>query len=256
LTANAIVVGKGATPALFLHCSLASHQAIAPLASALPNLTGTCMDLLGHGANPPPDGPNDLRANANAAAALWKQAGWVVGHSYGAAVALRFALDHPERVSRLVLIEPVLFAAAAGGAGLAQLEKDFAPIAQAFSADDMETAARNFMALWGNETPWSKVPAQLRAYATARMGFIAESAADLEEDATGILSGAGLENLNVPTLLIRGKTTHPVIAEIHDALEHRLPNAAQAMISGAGHMAPVSHSADVADAIKVWAAGD
>ncbi|HZJ70326.1 MAG TPA: alpha/beta fold hydrolase, partial [Planctomycetota bacterium] len=34
----------------------------------------------------------------------------LVGHSYGAAVALRAALDRPERVRALVLYEPTLFA--------------------------------------------------------------------------------------------------------------------------------------------------
>lgn len=36
----------------------------------------------------------------------------VIGHSFGATVALRLALERPELVRSLVLVEPVLFAAA------------------------------------------------------------------------------------------------------------------------------------------------
>ncbi len=242
-------VGQGGTPALLLHCALAAHQAILPLAIKLPGLMATCMDLLGHGASPTPDGPNDLEANAAAAATVWQGPGWVIGHSYGAVVALRFAANHPEKVTRLILIEPVLFAAAGKGTGAAQFAKDFAPIGAAFDAGDMESAAQHFMGLWGDGTPWAKVPAPVRAYATARMGFIAESAADLEGDQTGLCAAGALEGLDCPVTLIRGSETHPIIADIHDALETRLPQARQHVIKGAGHMAPISHIDAVTEAI-------
>lgn len=250
MTAHAITIGQGGTAAVLLHCSLASHQAIVPLAKMLPDLTCTCMDLLGHGKSAAPAGPNDLAANAGAVADIWRGPGWVIGHSYGAAVALRFALDQPTRVTRLILIEPVLFAIAQKTAGYAQFRSDFAPIGQAFASGDMDAAAMHFMALWGDGTPWAQVPPALRAYATARMHFIAQSAADLEDDKSGICAAGELERLTIPVTLIRGETSHPVIAAVHDALARRLPNVSQHVISGAGHMAPLSHTADVADIIR------
>jgi lipase len=39
----------------------------------------------------------------------------LIGHSFGATVALRLAIEAPERVASLTLIEPVLFAAAPDG---------------------------------------------------------------------------------------------------------------------------------------------
>jgi len=250
VTAFSTIKGQGPTQALLLHCSLASHQALLPLASQLPDLTCTCMDLLGHGANPAPDGPNDLAANTAAAAAVWQGPGWVIGHSYGAAVAVRFALDHPDRVTRLILIEPVLFAAAKESAGYAQFQQDFIPIDQAFAAQDMDLAAHRFIALFGDGTPWADVPAPLRAYAAKRMGFIGESAQDLEDDQTNITGAGILEALDIPTLLIRGADCHPVMTAVHDALARRMPQAKQHVIDGAGHMAPITHTADVAAVIK------
>lgn len=253
MTPFAATIGQGETPALLLHCSLASHQAIVPLANALPDLRCTCMDLLGHGANPAPDGPNDLQTNAAAAQRVWDGPGWVIGHSYGAAVAVRFALNHPDRVTRLVLIEPVLFAAARDSAGYAQFQKDFIPIGDAFDSRDMDAAAQHFMALWGDGTPWSKTPEKLRNYAAKRMPFIAESTGDLEHDRSGIFALGALEQLAMPTILIRGETTHPVISDIHAALARRIPDATQHVVVGAGHMAPISHTADVAAIVQALA---
>lgn len=250
MTVHSVTIGAGDTPALMLHCALASHQAIVPLARLFPGLTSTCMDLLGHGMNQPPDRPNSLAANAAAAADLWTGPGWVTGHSYGAAVAIRFALDHPDRVTHLVLIEPVLFAAASHAAGYAQFRKDFIPIGEAFAANDMDRAAQHFIALWGDGTPWADVPKPLRDYAVHRMDFIAQSAADLEEDQSGMCAAGVLEELNIPVTLIRGATSHPVIADVHDKLAECLPNATQHVVAGAGHMAPITHTADVADIIK------
>lgn len=207
------------------------------------------MDLLGHGASPTPVGANDLAANAAAAKAVWQGPGWVIGHSYGAAVAVRFALDHPDRVTRLVLIEPVLFALADGTQAQAKFQQDFLPVSAALAQDDLETAARHFMAIWDDRIPWQAIPPAMRAYAADRMPFIRDSAADLEQDQTGIGAAGVLEDLHVPTTLIRGENTHPVIAAVHDCLAARLPSAAQRVIADAGHMAPLTHAEAVAKAI-------
>ncbi|RMH39478.1 MAG: alpha/beta hydrolase [Deltaproteobacteria bacterium] len=67
-------------------------------------------DLRGHGrSDVPPSGydvATQARDLAGVVACLPRVA--LVGHSYGALIALRFALDHPNRVDRLVLVEAPL----------------------------------------------------------------------------------------------------------------------------------------------------
>lgn len=69
-------------------------------------------DLRGHGrSSATPDG-YDVATQARDLAALTAdyqpEPMTLVGHSYGALIALRFALDHPERVGKLCLVEAPL----------------------------------------------------------------------------------------------------------------------------------------------------
>jgi pimeloyl-ACP methyl ester carboxylesterase len=69
-------------------------------------------DLRGHGKSARVRDGYDVRSMARDLGAVAGEAGAapfdLVGHSYGALVALRFALDHPSRVRRLVLVEAPL----------------------------------------------------------------------------------------------------------------------------------------------------
>jgi pimeloyl-ACP methyl ester carboxylesterase len=75
-------------------------------------------DLRGHGRSAPARTGYDLRTMAGDLAALTGDLGPdpfdLVGHSWGALVALRFALDQPARVRRLVLVEAPLPPSRAG----------------------------------------------------------------------------------------------------------------------------------------------
>lgn len=69
-------------------------------------------DLRGYGESAARPGEPDLADEAAIVGALAACAGGridLVGHSYGGAVALRFALEQPELVRSLTLIEPVAF---------------------------------------------------------------------------------------------------------------------------------------------------
>lgn len=79
---------------------------------ALANLTAFAVDLFGHGESDRPfDADYGIAAQAEyldrALTALRVSKAAVVGLDLGGAVALRFAAAHPERVDRLVLINPV-----------------------------------------------------------------------------------------------------------------------------------------------------
>lgn len=72
--------------------------------------TVIALDRPGHGWSQAPDGPLGLAENAAALRALLDSLGarhaTLVGHSYGAAVALRAAIEAPERVGHVVAVTP------------------------------------------------------------------------------------------------------------------------------------------------------
>jgi lipase len=174
----------------------------------------------------------------------------VVGHSSGAVIALRVALERPELVRTLTLIEPVLFAAAraADAPAYADHVTRFAPVMRAFADGDMMAAAAAFHGVWGSGAFAAQSP-DVRAYMAARMPLIAAMNGGLTDDSGGVLSYMRLESLGIPVLLIEGDQSPPVIAAIHDELARRLPQVTRVAVPGAAHMLPLTHAAQVAAAI-------
>lgn len=246
------VFGTGPQPALALHCSLAHSGEWAGLAPLLlPQLTLTAPDLPGHGRSAPWDGTVDLHALATAVATgLAAQTGPqdVIGHSFGATVALRLALERPDLVRRLILIEPVLFCAARGTPAFAAYERQHLPFAAALQAGNIEGAAGLFQLIWGSG-PLEALPEPQRRYILDRTPLIAAQNPALIEDAGGLLRPFRLEALVRPVLLLEGAASPPVIGAILDALSHRLPDNRRVSVPGAGHMLPLTHPAEVAGAI-------
>lgn len=91
--------------------SLVWSEVLLPIAAA--GFRVIAPDLLGHGfSDKPPDGEYTIEAQARMIVHLMDHLGveraTLVGNSYGAAVAATCALDYPERVERLVLVDAVI----------------------------------------------------------------------------------------------------------------------------------------------------
>lgn len=163
----------------------------------------------------------------------------LIGHSIGGTVALRLAVAAPGRVRSLTLIEPVLFAASRSGH---DLDDELAALT---AAGEMEAAARLFLGVWGAPGGFEALPRSLQQAAVALMPLVLETDGALSADVHSILRPGGLEAVQAPALLIAGADSPPVVGEILDTLVARLPHARRAMVAGAGHMAPVTHPAEV-----------
>lgn len=245
---HSVTVGKGA-PLVMIHCMLARHEALLPLADAIGG-SATLFDLPGHGRSGGWDGRHDYQTLVvDAAAACCDGPTHLIGHSFGATAALRLAVERPEHVSRLTLIEPVYFAAARGTLEHAAHARMFRPFIGAMLRGEEAEAARLFNQLWGT-TDWSGIPARLQDYLIDRIHLIVAAGATIEEDACGITSKARLESLDIPVTLIAGEQTQPVISAIHRVLAARIPHAANHVVAGAGHMIPLTHAQAVADIIR------
>ncbi|HYG99655.1 MAG TPA: alpha/beta hydrolase [Terriglobales bacterium] len=97
------------TPIVFLHGITDSWHSFEPVFPFLPaDVRAIALSLRGHGDSSRPDQgytPSHMAADVNAAlAALGISRTVVVGHSMGSYVSQRLAIEHPGRVSGLVLI--------------------------------------------------------------------------------------------------------------------------------------------------------
>ena len=250
--------GTGSRRIFAVHCSLAHSGAWRGLAEALTeDVTLTGFDMLSHGRSPDWDGAGDFQsANVAAGLALLEREAApvdLIGHSFGATVALRMAQARPELVRSLVLIEPVLFAVTRQEAPELQaaLEAKEAPFNALFEAGDVEQATRLFNRMWGTGTPkWADMPEPARAAMVRAMQAVPKSYDTLYLDDKGLLEPGALDPVSMPVLLLSGGASQPVMPLINEGLARRLPLAQTQVVAGAGHMLPITHAALTAQILR------
>lgn len=246
-------------PVLALHCSLAHGGAWAGLAGHLSGWQLVAPDLPGHGQAPDWDEKSDLHADATEGA-LGILRGLptpvpVIGHSFGATVALRLALEHPELVERLILFEPVLFAAArlAGGPAFGAYELAHRDFKTLYHAGDRAAAAAEFQSIWGTGESLADLTERQRDNIIRRINLVEAQNSVLIDDNAHMLDPGRLEGATLPVLLVEGALSPPIIPAIHTELARRLPQVHRARVEGAGHMLPITHAADCAELVAGFA---
>ena len=245
-------------PVLALHCSLAHAGAWSGLAAALNGVTITATDAPGHGRAEDWLPGTDMHALATAQSiAMAESLGQgapidLIGHSFGGTVALRIAVERPDLVRSLTLVEPVIFAAgkAVDSGAYERFRTDHLGFAALVEAGDHEAAAALFHSHWGSGEALADLPERTRAYMIGRIHLIVEQNPTLLDDAAGILRPGGLEAVDVPVLLIEGADSPAIIDAVHRGLAQRLPQATRLVVPGAGHMVAISHAATIAASVQ------
>jgi haloacetate dehalogenase len=170
--------GSG-TPLLLLHGFPETHLMWHRVAPALAEeFTVVCADLRGYGASGKPPSTPDHTPYSKSAMALdmvrmMEAQGFprfsVAGHDRGGRVAYRMALDHPDRIERLAVLDIIPTGEALGRADarfalafwpwslLAQPE----PLPERLIAADPETVVADALANWGSAR--SSFPPEVRA---------------------------------------------------------------------------------------------
>lgn len=166
----------------------------------------------------------------------------LVGHSYGAAVALAAALAHPGRVRALALYEPTLFSLieqqgpspnAADG-----IRNAVIAAGAALDAGDADAAARHFIDYWMWEGAWDKTPAQRKPPIVASIANVRRWAHALTTEPTPLEAFRALE---VPVLYMVGKRSTASAHGVAKLLATVLPRAEFVEFDQLGHMGPVTH---------------
>ncbi|MEO7151712.1 MAG: alpha/beta fold hydrolase, partial [Burkholderiaceae bacterium] len=161
--------GPGAHPAVVCLHSNASSSAQWRDLMALLAPTRHVLAPDSYGAGKSPEWPSDRTIALADEAALIEpvlaRAGTplvLVGHSYGAALALVVALARPQRLAALVLYEPTLFglidAQSAPPNDADGIRGAVAAAARALDAGDRDAAAGHFIDYWMGPGSWAATP--------------------------------------------------------------------------------------------------
>ena len=158
----------------------------------------------------------------------------LLGHSSGGATAFVFALRYPERVRRLVLIEPTLLALLPPETGAAVVAGSLA-VAAAGEAEGPEAALRTALAFTGGEA-WRTLDAEAQA---RRLGTMASCAAIVGPHFRGLcelaVTDADVRGLRPPTLLLYGANSFPFEADIAARLRALRQDLPLVNVADAGH---------------------
>lgn len=240
------------------------------------------FDRPGHGySERPPDAPLTLEVNARllhaAVRALGVERPLLVGHSYGGAVALRYALDYPDDVAGVVTLGGAAFPS--GGlphprvalpglplVGPLYLHAVRLPLERLAAAEDPARPAGPLAEEVGAErerpagaAPPGGVDAPSPAYAAVLRALgarPAQGAAQAEEmravDADLAAQAPRYPTLRVPLTIVAGGADRIVEPERHAVpLQQAVPDARLVVLPDAGHWLHHTHPAAVLAAIRV-----
>ena len=199
---------------------------------------------------PPPVSMGDHAADAAALLDhLGIQRAHIAGHSTGASIAAQLALDHPETVHTLTLLEPTLVSLPLGQAFLGAA----GPVFEAYRSGDHSGAFAMFVAA-ASGLDWDACRALLEERIP---GVVAQSIRDADTF-FGVELPAMTEwkfdakqagTIHRPVLSVLGAETQPLWVEIAEFLRSSLPHVEERMIDRVGHLLQIQRPEPVAEAM-------
>ena len=244
-------VGSAAGPALVLvHDGVmgaATWDAVWPALCARFHVVR--YDRRGKGRSPAPTAPFSQVADL---AALLADRGvaraTVVGSSAGGALALDFALAHPDRVERLILLGPVVGGMPTSEHFQARERANFAPLIE---RGDVEAAA-----VLQAEDRYALAPGSTEARRTV-LAYLRRNPQNLRgaltdgrfQERPAVPAAARLGEVHVPTLILVGESDIPDVQAHAGAIELGVGSARREVVAGAGHLPQLEQPALVADRV-------
>jgi len=194
--------------------------------------------------------PVSIAEHAADAAALLEHVGvqraHIAGHSTGASIGAQLALDFPEKVHTLALLEPTLVSLPLGGAFL----EAAGPVFEAYESGDHSRAFAMFVSA-ASGLEWERCRALLEERIP---GVVTQSINDADtffgvelpavtEWTFGPEQAAAIRR---PVLSVIGAETQPLWVEIAAFLRSSLPHVEECTIDGVGHLLQIQRPGPVA----------
>lgn len=177
----------------------------------------------------------------------------LVGHSYGAAVALMAALARPDRVRALALYEPTLFSLIdAQGPPPNAADGIRAAVGLASAALDRghrDAAAEAFIDYWMGDGSWAGTPEPRKQAIAASIVNVRRWGHALFSEPTPL---AALRRLDIPVLYMVGGRSTASAHGVADLMLSALPDVQTLRFDELGHMGPITHPEKVNAAIEAF----
>lgn len=179
----------------------------------------------------------------------------IVGHSTGGAIGLAFALKFPDRVRRLVMIEPTVLSGLPPEVAAEIRDAAETTVAHARRGDH-RAAVASVLELMGGDG-WRNLPPQAKDKTLDAMAPVAEVAGPHVQALLDLsLTDQQLTDLRTPALLIYGQST-TIFFESHIAARFAelRPDIEQIVVDGAGHNSQLERHEVVGPRIAAFLAG-
>jgi len=175
----------------------------------------------------------------------------VVGHSSGASIAMQLALDAPDRVQSLALLEPVV---ASGPIAEEFGRSEVGPAFGRYAAGDRAGAVDLFMRAVGGPEHAAVVEQRLGASALRQVLVDADTFFQTEgPSAMAWPFGAhDAARLRQPVLLLVGADSREVYHEGHHWLRERLPLVEGMVVPEANHLLPLQQPEHLAEILAAF----
>ncbi|PVE21834.1 hypothetical protein DC522_24275 [Microvirga sp. KLBC 81] len=163
----------------------------------------------------------------------------LVGHSFGGVVAMSAALRRPDKVSRLILLEPIPFCVLADAGRVdayAEIARLRGFVKRCGGSGDWEKGAACFADYWNGEGTWAAMsPERQKTFALSMRPNVHEWDAVL-----GRTSQQDWSTIHARTLVAWTRDTKRPVREIVEVLRERAPHWQYREFSEGGHMFPLT----------------
>ena len=162
----------------------------------------------------------------------------LVGHSYGAIVALKLAQQSPSRLLSMCLFEPIAFyLLPRGSAARLEIEAVGRRVEADLAAGDLIRGTQRYIDYWSGPETFASMPASRQA---ALAGCLAKTALEFHAVQAEPLRLSAYGRIKAPSCLIGSLDGLAPARRITAMLAEVLPNVRRHEVD-AGHMAPATH---------------